>query len=305
VTQSLSDDVIEAVTEAVGEVESIEVPWDNTPWSATWRLTTAVGGSCYLKRTPRSRLEVSITERLHEIAPEVVPRVLVGDLVPDAEMRWFILGDVGDCDQDDLDPDVAIPAVEALGGLQRRAATAEDLASLLPDCRATHLFEAAGHEHAWALTGNWRPRERDRIDSAWDRILQHSSVFEELAHALASLPDTVVHADFWSRHISRPPIHIIDWADAVWGPGGVSIVRLLASESGRLDGQARSIWAAFARGWQASEMSAEYIAASDVAGTVIALVVDHRVTESWGQGPTQLKGLIGNIEGLADELERL
>jgi hypothetical protein len=250
-------------------------------------------------------MEATTTARLHEVAPDIVPDVLVGDLVPGGDMRWFVLSDVGPCDQDDLDPEVAAPAAEAMGRLQLRAATDERLASLLPDCRFRHLADAARDEYAWAVTGDWSEQERSRIEAAWARILRQSRAFDHLAHSLSRLPDTVVHADFWSRHITRPPVRIVDWADAVWGPGGVAIVRLLASEFGRLDNRSAQIWAAFARGWEVDDIPADYIAASDVAGTIVALVVDHRVTESWGQGPTCLKGIIGNFEGLADELEHI
>lgn len=288
-----------------GAVRTIEVPYEHSPWSATWRVEFASGKTSYLKRIPRSRPEVTITALLHDLAPDVVPEVLAADLMADSEMRWFVVSDAGDCDHDELDPTLAEPAAEALAQLQRLTTGSAPVASVLPNCAAGRLAAVAAEEYRWAATGAWPTMERERLDDAWERITKRRHAFDWLAATLAYLPDTVAHADFWSRHISRPPVRFIDWADAVWGPGGIAVLRLLASEFGRLDSRSAEIWKAFARGWGVEAIPDDYIAGCDVAGTVVALVVDHNVTASWGQGPTRLKGLVNNFEALADELERV
>lgn len=108
-------------------------------------------------------------------------------------------------------------------------------------------------------------------------VRKASSFFRRVAEQLQVIPSTIVHGDFWTGNIAVAPadrtIRLIDWGDALWGVAGVSIVNLLKTAKGALDGASSAIWNAYGRGLGIS-MNTGYQEACMVANLITGLVTD-------------------------------
>ncbi|MBV9691891.1 MAG: phosphotransferase [Ktedonobacteraceae bacterium] len=199
--------------------------------------------------------------------------------------------DAGRCGPSALSRPVAIKAARILGLLQQRAFRDQTLPSLLVKCEGDHLQQQALDVCQWAMKRQ-AAEARDSLQRIASLLEQASSFFRGLAEQLSALPSTVVHGDFWSGNIAvaGKDIHFIDWGDALWGVGGVSLVNVIMTSSGQLDDVIFQLWEAYEQGWERS-ISRAYRQACLVASAVTDLVIDKAIATSCGQGPEHLPGL--------------
>jgi hypothetical protein len=130
---------------------------------------------------------------------------------------------------------------------------------------------------------------------------QAHTFFSELAEQLSELPSTIVHGDFWSGNIAVAgnDIRFIDWGDALWRVGSVSIINLLMTGDGQFDNATLQIWEAYEQGWEHS-VSPAHRQACQAASVVADLVIDKAIAMSCGQGPERLRGLLPSLRDLED-----
>ncbi len=281
-----------------GQLEgSIELQ-EQCDWSKSYRAAFSAQGVLYIKGTPRSRPVAEITSALHEVCPALVPEVLNADLLPEHPWRWFLLENRGECDHNQITPERAAKAAYHLGRLQRGMCQHVRLAAYLPQCRADGLQKSAVDVCEWMLqtaTGAMR----NEILAIQARIMRSTSFFRAQQKILARLPNTIVHGDFWSGNIAyrEGEVSFIDWGDAFWGVGSISIVNLLASASEDLSDHSEDIWTAYSRGW-GIELSADLILASQVAGLVGDLVVDVEIARCCNGTVAMLPGLVPTLQSL-------
>jgi aminoglycoside phosphotransferase (APT) family kinase protein len=283
-----------------GTIQSIHPCWEPCEWSKVYRLQLHDGTRLFLKGTPRSRNEALVMQRLHDLCPACIPRVLVTDLVPSASWRWFLIEDAGNADQSALSRSVALEAARTLGQLQHRALQDQTLPSLLVRCEGDRLQQQAIEVCRWAMTQQ-PPEVRTDLQRIASLLEQAHTFFGELAEQLAELPSTIVHGDFWSGNIAvaGSNIRFIDWGDALWGAGGVSIVNLLMTSDGQLDNAALQIWEAYEQGWERA-ISPAYRQACQAASAVADLVIDRAIAMSCGRGPERLQGLVPGLRDLEE-----
>lgn len=285
-------------------IQSIHPCWEPCDWSRVYRLELRDGTRLFLKGTPRSRNEALVMQRLHDLCSTCIPRVLVADLVPSAAWRWFLLEDAGCGDLSALSRPVAIEAARTLGLLQQRALHDQMLPSLLVRCEGDHLQQQALDVCRWAMSPQ-TPETHDDLQRIVSLLEQAHSFFGALAEQLSALPSTIVHGDFWSGNIAVASKHIrfIDWGDALWGVGGVSLVNLIMTSGGQLDDAIPQIWEAYEQGWERL-ISRSYREACLVASDVTDLVIDKAIATSYGQGPERLPGLIPGLRDLEELIAR-
>jgi hypothetical protein len=65
-----------------GAIQQMQPCWEPCEWSRVDRLQLRDGTRLFVKGTPRSRKEAQVMQRLHNLCPTCIPRVLVADLVP-------------------------------------------------------------------------------------------------------------------------------------------------------------------------------------------------------------------------------
>lgn len=285
-------------------IQGIYPCWEPCEWSRVYRLVLHDGTRLFVKGIPRSRNEAQVMQRLHDLCPLHIPRVLVADLVSSAPWRWFLLEDAGWCDLSTLSLPIAIESARILGSLQQRALHDQVLPSLLTTCEGNALQQQALDICRWAVSQQ-TPEACDDLQRIMCLLEQADSFFEELAEKLSDLPSTIVHGDFWSGNIAvaGKAIRFIDWGDALWGVGGVSLVNLIMTSGGQLDEVASQIWEAYEREWE-YPISHVYREACAVANAVMNLVVDKAIVKSCGQGPERLPGLIPGLRDIEELIAR-
>lgn len=243
-------------------------------------------------------------QRLHHLCSLCIPRVLLTDLVPSASWRWFLLEDAGNVDQSALPSQVAVEAARTLGRLQQRALADQALPSLLIPFTADQLQQQAVAVSRWAMKQQ-NPEVQAELQRIISRLEQAHAFFGELAEQLCELPSTLVHGDFWSGNIALAgnTIRFIDWGDALWGAGGISIVKLLMTSGGQLDNAASQVWAAYEQGW-GRPISPVYQRACQTATELADLMIDQAIAISCGRGPERLRGLVPGLRELEALLAR-
>lgn len=285
-------------------VQSIHPCWEPCEWSKVYRLQLHDGTRLFVKGIPRSRNEALVMQRLHDLCPACIPRVLVTDLVPSAPWRWFLMEDAGNADQSALSRSVAIEAARTLGLLQQRALQDQALPTLLIRCERDQLQQQAVEVCRWAMKQQ-APEVQADLQRIASLLEQAYAFFGELAEQLAELPSSIVHGDFWSGNITVAgnDIRFIDWGDALWGAGGISIVNLLLTSDGQFDNAEFQIWEAYEQGWEHS-ISPTYRQACQLASAVTNLVIDRAIAMSCGRGPERLRGLVPGLRDLEESITK-
>src|SRR5512145_849617 len=90
-------------------------PWEQSAWSKIYKVEFAGRESMILKGTPRQRPESRTTAILHQYCPDLIPKNLHEDLLPDSQWRWFLLESVGRSNQNHIEPDMAVKAAYQMG----------------------------------------------------------------------------------------------------------------------------------------------------------------------------------------------
>lgn len=264
---------------------------EESAWSVVYRLRLPSGDALFLKGVPRTRAEAGVSARLAALCPEAVAPVLAVDLIPDDTSCWCVLGDAGRDGGESLDPSIAIRAAQVLGALQSGTVGDRTLANQVPHCRGGELW--AAHRA--------RPKLRDRVRDMHRRLLQAEGWVRGVERQLLPEPDALVHGDLGAGNVAvqGDQVRLLDWGDAVWGVGGVSIIHLLASEDGRLDSHAGDIWAAYEVGLGRG-VSRECRSASAFAHRVTRLVVDREIATCCGRGLERLPGFLPTLDALLE-----
>jgi len=272
--------------------------WEPCEWSRVYRLALHDGTRLFVKGTPRSRNEALVMHRLHALCSTSLSRVLVVDLVPATTWRWFLMEDAGCCDQSALSRSVAIEAARILGQLHQRALHDQVLPSWLTRCEGSHLQQQALAVCRWAMNQQ-ASAALDDLQRIVSRLQEARAIFGGLTQQLAELPSTIVHGDFWSGNIAvaGTTIRLIDWGDALWGVGGVSLINLIMTSDGQLDNAIQELWQAYERGWE-QPIGLSYREACVVASVVTNLVIDTALARCCGQGPERLPGLMPGLRDL-------
>ena len=272
--------------------------WEPCEWSRVYRLALHDGTRLFVKGTPRSRNEALVMHRLHALCSISLPRVLAVDLVPATTWRWFLMEDAGCCDQSALSRSVAIEAARILGQLHQRALHDQVLPSWLTRCEGSHLQQQALAVCRWAMNQQ-ASAALDDLQRIVSRLQEARAIFGGLTQQLAELPSTIVHGDFWSGNIAvaGTTIRLIDWGDALWGVGGVSLINLIMTCDGQLDNAIQELWQAYERGWE-QPIGLSYREACVVASVVTNLVIDTALARCCGQGPERLPGLMPGLRDL-------
>ncbi|SCW83883.1 Phosphotransferase enzyme family protein [Paenibacillus tianmuensis] len=280
-----------------GLVKNIDVPWEHSAWSECYKISLNNDSTYFLKGTPRQRKEALVTKHLHVLLPNIVPEVINDDLIPESTWRWFLVTNAGTCCYEGIEVKYALKAAFNLGKLQRITFNEGSFISkFLPQCEAQRLQEAVDNVGRWAL--KFSNAEESEIIQ---RLLSISSdYYDDHVKNLNSIPSTCVHKDFWSGNIAVTDenVMIIDWGDALWGVGGISIVNMILSDDG-LSSQSNIIWDEYFKGLD-RKFDKDYIKSSQIAYLVSELVTEQEVADLQQQkyGP----GLIPSVRRLYKEL---
>ena len=171
-----------------GSLQNISPCWDPSDWSKVYRLDLRDGTHVFLKGTPRSRNEALVTKRLHDLYPACVPQVLVTDLDPLANWRWFLMEDAGTCNMSTLAPVTALEAVRKLGCLQKRALSDQELPSLVAHCEGSQLQQQVLEVCSWAISQQKTPGAIEEFQRIASHVEQAHSFFDKLEEQLSELP---------------------------------------------------------------------------------------------------------------------
>ncbi|WP_256716248.1 phosphotransferase [Paenibacillus odorifer] len=127
-----------------------------------------------------------------------------------------------------------------------------------------------------------------------------SDYYDDHEQNLNSIPSTCVHKDFWSGNIAVKDenVMIIDWGDALWGVGGISIVNMILSDDS-LSSQSNIIWDEYFKGLN-RKFDKDYVKSCQIAYLVSELVTEKEVADLQQQkyGP----GLLPSVRRLYKEL---
>ena len=273
-------DITKKIQISLGKIKSVEELPDARPWSTTWRIVLEDSRVVYLKRNPRTRHEAEITKRLNDLAPEMIPRVLMDDVDPSNSECWFVLEDVGNSLLKDKHTTTKQlqKITFTIGSLQRKIADS-GLKLNVPDLSPDTLETIIETETKWAKKERFNPRR-----------------LKELTPTLNLLPSTILHGDFEVGNIAytENAVRFIDWADALWGPPATVLIKLSDREAQSWDD---SVLAAYSRGLGQS-LPIGYVEACKVVGVIMDIVVDAQMARSVGRGPSSLPALTANFERL-------
>jgi hypothetical protein len=276
--------------------EQIRSWGEPTSWSCVYRLDLVSGTHLFVKGTPRTRAEALVTERLGSRCPPFAPQVLIPDLLPTTSWRWFVLEDVGESQKTALTPSQACTVARALGTLQHCTENDPVLPCLLTDCSAYQIYRRLLAVCSWAIQAEQALPWRDELHRLTNCLERAPSFFDDLATALAEVPDTIIHGDLWPGNLvlTGTDTCFLDWGDALWGIGGTSLAHLLLSNS-QLEQNATLLWDAYQQG-RGLLISRAYRDACAIALDIIDLVIDQAIASCSGQGPEQLKGLLPGLQ---------
>ena len=195
-----------------------------------------------------------------------------------------------------LAPVTALEAVRKLGCLQKRALSDQELPSLVAHCEGSQLQQQVLEVCSWAISQQKTPGAIEEFQRIASHVEQAHSFFDKLEEQLSELPSTIVHGDFWSGNIAvaEGNIRFVDWGDALWGVGGISLVHLITRSDDLPDKTAPTLWEAYEQGWD-RPISRPYQEACVVASDIADLVIDRAIVSSIGQGPERLPGLIPGL----------
>ena len=285
----------------------MDVPEDAPPvageaseWSVVYRLAQPSRDALFLKGVPRSRAEPRVSARIADLCPDAVPAVVGVDLVPDAAWCWFALRDAGEVAGASIDPRTAACAARVLGMLQTRCAFDRSLAATLPRCAADGLWEALQGCAGWAAEVACGDSVA-QVGEIRRRLPRAEGFVRRVGTELQRLPSMLIHGDFWAGNIAigDDATRLLDWGDALWGIGGVSVVNLIASQDGTLDDCTAEVWAAYEAGL-GRIVPSRYREACSFAHYVAGLVVDREIAKCCER---RLDRLPGYLPALARILE--
>jgi hypothetical protein len=211
--------------------------------------------------------------------------------------------DAGCCHADGLTEPIALEVACALGTLQRYAMADLTPPSYLRHCEASQLQECVLDVCAWV--SNQVPASSGAgIRRITSNLNDAHTFFYEIAHCLSHVPPTVVHGDLWAGNIAiaNQSIRLLDWGDALWGVGGVSIVHLLLAADENLAEASSDIWEAYEKGLGIS-LHPAYREACVVAELVATLVIDMEIAKCCGRGLEILPGLLPGLRRLEKRVE--
>jgi hypothetical protein len=299
---SATDTVL--LAERLGErfrdrVRQLTEPWDHSAWSQSYRVEFDTRDALYVKGTPRTREEARITSFLHRYDPGHIPAVLDQDFLPEQEWRWFLLEDIGDCNQTgSITRECSIRAAFYLGRLQHIVSHHTQGAGYLPQCGAGGMQASLTSVCDWALR-TASEEMREEFLAFRSSVARSTTYFRSLQQTLSLLPPTCIHGDLWSGNIAcrEGTVSFIDWGDALWGVGSVSIVNLVTTASEDLSGHSGEIWEAYARGWE-RDLTEQLIEASRVAWLVSSLIIDVEIAKCCNDAIDILPGLIPGVRDL-------
>ncbi len=261
--------------------------WPMEAWSDTFLLQRRQGRPWYLKGTSRLRPEAAVLEELGRVVPEHVPHLLVSDLLPDSPWSWFLMEHAGDPIVNEeltvADPEDAVAAVRALARIQRRTAHSHTLPALLDHCDAEGLRDAALKACAWyAERDGQHHAEYEEMQS---RLVQDRAFFPRLAAELSPVPSTLVHGDFWAGNCARDgsTFRLLDWADAVWGVGGLSLVEMIGQNE-ELHAREPELWRVYAEE-RGISLPPSYPSACRDASCVLGVVTHQQINACCEVGP--------------------
>jgi hypothetical protein len=225
-------------------------PWgEPTSWSCVYRLDLVSGTHLFVKGTPRTRTEALVTERLGSLCPPFAPRVLIPDLLPTTSWCWFVLEDAGESQKGALTLSQACTVASTLGILQRCTESDPILPNLLTDCSAYQIHQRLLAVCFWAIQAERALHWRDELHRLTSCLERAHPFFDELATALAEVPATIIHGDLWPGNLvlTETGTCFLDWGDALWGIGGVSLAHLLLASS-QFEQDGPLLWDAYQQG---------------------------------------------------------
>jgi fructosamine-3-kinase len=156
----------------------------------------------------------------------------------------------GTCDMSMLAQPIALEAAKKLGCLQKGVLGDQQLPSLVAHCEGSQLQQQVLDICSWAINQQKTPGAIEELQRIASHVEQAHSFFDKLENQLSELPATIVHGDFWSGNIAvaEGNIRFVDWGDALWGVGGISLVNLIMTSDGLLDKAAPDLWEAYEQG---------------------------------------------------------
>ena len=195
---------IEARVERRGELELLRT----RPWSALIRVPTSEGNAWFKETAPATRFEPALTERLLEVRPDRIPRVIASEetrmLTADAGPSLRVLAERGAA----TPPWEEILALYAELQIETADALYELLALGVPDSRP----ETLGHA----------------VDGPLPLTLIHEEVHDGNVHVRDGQP---VFIDWAEASISHPfagvtnTLRTVSWR-AGWDPGSPDVLAL-------------------------------------------------------------------------------
>lgn len=149
------------------------------------------------------------------------------------------------------------------------------LSKFLPKCEANNLYQTVLDLGEWAL--QYANHEESIIINKLFSLSKSYYAKHEIQ--LDIVPSTCVHGDFWSGNIavSNEVIKFIDWADTMWGVGGISIINLILNEKLPTD-ESHHIWDSYFKGLEITK-NEDFILSCEIAHIISELIVYKEIYE--------------------------